>query len=66
MLFDPAGDLEVRRLRRHVLWIRLEDVIQLALAYLHRDPNSQSLEDLKAAEQRGHGGAALYPHVRLQ
>jgi putrescine transport system substrate-binding protein len=28
-----------------------EDVIQLALAYLHRDPNSQSIEDLKAAEQ---------------
>ncbi len=28
-----------------------EDVIQLALAYLHLDPNSQRLEDLKAAEQ---------------
>ena len=28
-----------------------EDVIQLALAYLHKDPNSESLEDLKAAEQ---------------
>jgi putrescine transport system substrate-binding protein len=28
-----------------------EDVIQLALAYLHRDPNSQSIDDLKAAEQ---------------
>jgi putrescine transport system substrate-binding protein len=28
-----------------------EDVIQLALAYLHKDPNSQSLEDLAAAEQ---------------
>ena len=28
-----------------------EDVIQLALAYLHKDPNSQSLEDLAAAEK---------------
>ena len=28
-----------------------EDVIQLALAYLHLDPNSQRVEDLKAAEQ---------------
>jgi putrescine transport system substrate-binding protein len=28
-----------------------EDVIQLALAYLHLDPNSQRTEDLKAAEQ---------------
>jgi putrescine transport system substrate-binding protein len=28
-----------------------EDVIQLALAYLHRDPNSQRAEDLQAAEQ---------------
>src|SRR5271170_1778529 len=27
-----------------------EDVIQLALAYLHRDPNSRSIEDLHAAE----------------
>jgi putrescine transport system substrate-binding protein len=28
-----------------------EDVIQLALGYLHKDPNSQSLEDLAAAEK---------------
>ena len=28
-----------------------DDVIQLALAYLHLDPNSQRPEDLKAAEQ---------------
>ncbi len=28
-----------------------EDVIELALAYLHKDPNSQSLEDLAAAER---------------
>lgn len=28
-----------------------EDVIQLALAYLHLDPNSSSAEDLKAAER---------------
>jgi putrescine transport system substrate-binding protein len=28
-----------------------EDVIQLALAYLHLDPNSQRAEDLNAAEQ---------------
>src|SRR5271163_598737 len=27
-----------------------EDVIQLALAYLHRDPNSRSVDDLHAAE----------------
>jgi putrescine transport system substrate-binding protein len=27
-----------------------DDVVQLALAYLHRNPNSRSLEDLKAAE----------------
>jgi putrescine transport system substrate-binding protein len=27
-----------------------EDVIELALAYLHRNPNSRSIEDLKAAE----------------
>jgi putrescine transport system substrate-binding protein len=28
-----------------------DDVIQLALAYLHKDPNSQSIEDLEAAEK---------------
>ncbi len=38
-----------------------EDVIQLALAYLHRDPNSQSLDDLKAAEQ---AVMAVRPYIR--
>jgi len=38
-----------------------EDVIQLALAYLHRDPNSQSLDDLKAAEQVV---MAVRPYIR--
>ena len=43
-----------------------EDVIQLALAYLHRDPNSRSAEDLNAAEQSGHGGATLHSHLRFE
>ena len=38
-----------------------EDVIELALAYLHRDPNSQSLEDLKAAEALV---MAVRPYIR--
>jgi putrescine transport system substrate-binding protein len=38
-----------------------EDVIELALAYLHRDPNSQSIEDLKAAEQLV---MAVRPYIR--
>jgi putrescine transport system substrate-binding protein len=38
-----------------------EDVIQLALAYLHRDPNSQSLDDLKAAEDLV---MAVRPYIR--
>jgi putrescine transport system substrate-binding protein len=38
-----------------------EDVIQLALAYLHRDPNSQSAEDLKAAEALVMG---VRPYIR--
>ncbi len=38
-----------------------EDVIQLALAYLHRDPNSQTIEDLKAAEQLV---MAVRPYIR--
>lgn len=38
-----------------------EDVIQLALAYLHRDPNSQSLEDLEAAERTV---MAVRPYIR--
>jgi putrescine transport system substrate-binding protein len=38
-----------------------EDVIQLALAYLRRDPNSQSLDDLKAAEDLV---MAVRPYIR--
>jgi putrescine transport system substrate-binding protein len=37
------------------------DVIELALAYLHRDPNSQSVEDLKAAEE---AVMAVRPYIR--
>jgi putrescine transport system substrate-binding protein len=39
-----------------------EDVIQLALAYLHRDPNSPRTEDLQAAEQVV---MAVRPYVRI-
>jgi len=38
-----------------------EDVIQLALAYLHLDPNSQSKEDLQAAER---AVMAVRPYIR--
>jgi putrescine transport system substrate-binding protein len=38
-----------------------EDVIQLALAYLHRDPNSRSIEDLHAAENLV---MAVRPYIR--
>jgi putrescine transport system substrate-binding protein len=38
-----------------------EDVIQLALAYLHKDPNSQSLQDLEAAEKTV---MAVRPYIR--
>ena len=38
-----------------------EDVIQLALAYLHRDPNSRSTEDLHAAED---AVMAVRPYIR--
>jgi putrescine transport system substrate-binding protein len=38
-----------------------EDVIQLALAYLHRDPNSHSVEDLHAAEDLV---MAVRPYIR--
>ncbi len=60
MLFDPSvvsrfADCGVTFLDSP------EDVIQLALAYLHRDPNSQSLEDLKAAEQTV---MAIRPYIR--
>jgi putrescine transport system substrate-binding protein len=37
------------------------DVIQLALAFLHRDPNSQSAADLEAAE---HVVMAVRPYIR--
>ena len=39
-----------------------KDVIQLALKYLHRDPNSTSLDDLRAAEQLL---MSVRPYVRL-
>lgn len=60
MLFDPAviakfADCGVTFLDSP------EDVIQLALAYLHRDPNSQSLEDLDAAERTV---LAVRPYIR--
>ena len=38
-----------------------EDVIQLALAYLHRDPNSPRVEDLQAAERVV---MAVRPYIR--
>ena len=38
-----------------------EDVLQLALAYLHRDPNSRSIDDLNAAEQVV---MAIRPYIR--
>ncbi len=38
-----------------------EDVIQLALAYLHLDPNSQRIEDLNAAEKLI---MAIRPYIR--
>jgi putrescine transport system substrate-binding protein len=38
-----------------------EDVIQLALAYLHLDPNSQRVDDLHAAE---HVLMAVRPYIR--
>jgi putrescine transport system substrate-binding protein len=38
-----------------------EDVIQLALAYLHLDPNSQRVEDLKSAEALV---MAVRPYIR--
>jgi putrescine transport system substrate-binding protein len=39
-----------------------DDVIQLALVYLHRDPNSRSIADLHAAEQLI---MAVRPYIRL-
>jgi len=39
-----------------------EDVLQLALAYLHRDPNSSRAEDLQAAEQVV---MAVRPYIRI-
>lgn len=39
-----------------------EDVIQLALAYLHKNPNSDSLQDLEAAERTV---MAVRPYIRV-
>jgi putrescine transport system substrate-binding protein len=39
-----------------------EDVIQLALAYLHRDPNSARVEDLEAAQR---AVLAVRPYIRI-
>lgn len=39
-----------------------DDVIQLALQYMHRDPNSRSAEDLRAAEQLV---MAVRPYIRV-
>jgi putrescine transport system substrate-binding protein len=39
-----------------------DDVIQLALVYLHLDPNSRSVEDLQAAEKLI---LAVRPYIRL-
>lgn len=39
-----------------------EDVIQLALAYLHRDPNSRRAEDLQAAER---AVMTVRPYIRI-
>jgi putrescine transport system substrate-binding protein len=39
-----------------------EDVIQLALAYLHKNPNSDSLQDLEAAERTV---MAVRPYIRM-
>jgi putrescine transport system substrate-binding protein len=39
-----------------------EDVIQLALAYLHLDPNSRRIEDLQAAERTI---MAVRPYIRI-
>jgi putrescine transport system substrate-binding protein len=60
MLFDPAviskfADCGVTFLDSP------PDVIQLALSYLHLDPNSQSLEDLNAAERVV---MAVRPYIR--
>ena len=60
MLFNPAviakfADCGITFLDSAV------DVLQLALAYLHLDPNSQRLEDLHAAEQVV---MAVRPYIR--
>lgn len=60
MLFDPAviarfADCGVTFLDSAI------DTFQLALAYLHRDPNSQRPEDLEAAEQLVR---AVRPYIR--
>jgi putrescine transport system substrate-binding protein len=60
MIFDPAvmsklADCGVTFLDSP------EDVIQLALSYLHLNPNSESAEDLQAAE---HVVMAVRPYIR--
>ena len=60
MLFDPAvvsrlADCGVTFLDSP------EDVLQLALAYLHLDPNSRRVEDLQAAERTV---LAVRPYIR--
>lgn len=60
MIFDPKviarfGDCGVTFLDSP------EDVIQLALAYLHIDPNSHRVEDLQAAEK---AVMAVRPYIR--
>ena len=60
MIFDPAvaakfADCGITFLDSP------EDVIQLALSYLHRDPNSQSPDDLQAAETLV---MAVRPYIR--
>ncbi len=60
MLFDPK--VVARFADCGVTFLdSAEDVIQLALAYLHRDPNSRSAEDLKAAENTV---MAVRPYIR--
>ena len=60
MLFDPAvigkfADCGVTFLDSP------QDVIQLALSYLHKDPNSQRIDDLEAAESLV---MAVRPYIR--
>ncbi len=60
MLFDPAVISKFAGCGVTFL-DSADDVIELALAYLHRDPNSQNLDDLRAAERLV---MAVRPYVR--